>query len=211
MTLMDAIEALGGARGVLYVVAFGVPVLVWGSGALSTGSGAGSPGERPGPSRGFGHVASALVALGLLTLVFEVLIAIYVSGQGTDLVAGVPALDLIAPAFFGLGTLFAATRRLPFAELRRYPLLRRVWSLLSAAGLVLIAFMVLKHTYWLVFSGIVGFVIVAIIAWTLLRKLVGRTIEPPPKGGDPDLFDEVADESRQRASRLTDAIGRRRR
>ena len=126
---MNLVESLGSAQSILTWAAFGVPVLLWIWGWLHRGA---------SESRVFGHLASFAVALGLLTMVVGALVMLYLHRNGTDLMTEVPAASLIAPVFFGLGTLFAATRTVPFSELQRYPLLRRVWALLSVAALIVI-------------------------------------------------------------------------
>ena len=199
MSLLEFIEAAAVAWPVLLVVAAATPVALWLYGRFA---------RDAVTSRVFGHLASGLVALGLLAMVFASMVFFYLHRRGTDLVAGVPVDVLIAPYWFGIGNLLAATRVVPFANLRTYPLLRRVWTFLSLAALVLAAWMVLKHTYWLVFSGIIGFLVVAIVIYVLARKLWGRATSPPPTGGDADLFDEVAAGSRRRASRLFRALYR---
>jgi hypothetical protein len=163
--------------------------------------------HRSGPkSNAWGHLLSSLVALGLVAIVFEVLMCIYLSKKGTDLMNEVPYMALLSPLVFGLGTLWTATRIMPFSELKRFPLLRRVWATLSLAAVLLGAFLILKHTYLVVFSGILGFLIVALVGWTLIRKLVARVTESAPPDGDPDLVAEVIADSRAEARRLAEQI-----
>ena len=199
MSVMDLLRALGSGGLVLTVAAFAAPLLVglWAR-------------FVPGASRSrlFGHTASATIALGLVGTVFEVILLVYLSGKGVDLFEDLAATAIFAPPWLAFGGIWAATRAVPLAELRRYPLLRRVWSMLSVAALVFVGYLVLRHTYWLVFSGIIGFVIVAIIAYTLFQKLLKRATDAAPDRGDPDLFDEVADQSRGRVARLMGAMTR---
>ena len=203
MSLLELCQQLSAVWPVLLVLSVGSPAFlyIWGRRQHATSGGAGE-------SRAFGQIASALVALGLVTVVLALLTFAYLHGQGTNLVTEVPVLALLAPFWFGGGNLFAATRHVSFARLRTYPLLRRVWAVLSVGALLFVAWLVLRHTYWLVFSGIIGFAIVAIIAYTLFRKLGRRATSPAPRGGDPDLFDEVVEDSQRRAGRLLSALNR---
>ena len=196
---MELIHAFSTIDVVLYTVAIAVPFSL-----LLIGKSA--PRLSNNPS--FGHVLSILVALVFVGLVFEVLFCIYLSNKGTDLITDVPIMALLAPFVFGVGTLWTATRIIPFSELRRFPLLRRVWSLLLLAAVMLVAFMVLKHTYWIIFSGIVGFLIVAFVGWILMRKLFNRVTGEAPPDGDPDLISEVISESKAEAARLAEQIAR---
>ena len=199
MSALDLLRSLRGAQSVLLAVAYALPVLlgVW---AVAL--------RRAQPGRVFGHAASTTIAVGLLSIVVEGVLLTYLRGKGVDLFEDVSLAVMAAPIWLGLGSIWAASQAMPFAELRRYPLLRRVWSMLLAAALILAAWLVLKHTYWLVFSGIVGFLIVAIIAWTLFQKLVGRVTGKTPDQGDPDLWDEVASDSRRRVGRLAGELAR---
>lgn len=156
--------------------------------------------------RSFGHVASGMVALGLLVMVLATMILAYLHGKGLSLVSDISVLALVLPYVFGLGNLFAATRIVPFATLKTFPLLRRVWAVLTLAAVIFGAWIVLKHTYWLIFSGIIGFLVVALVVWTLIRKLSRRATRPAPPDGDPDLFDDVAAESKDRVGRLLDRL-----
>ena len=201
MSLLELGRALSAGWPVALGVSLGAPLVLWLWGTRQA---------RDRESPAYGHTASLLVALGLVTMVLAVLTLGYLHGQGTDLVADVPVLALFAPFWFGGGNLLAATRRVSFTKLRTYPLLRRVWAVLSLGAVVFAGWMVLRHTYWLVFSGLVGFVVVAIVAYTLFRKLGRRASSPPPEGGDPDLFDDVAAGSRHRVKRFLGAVGRRR-
>jgi hypothetical protein len=117
MSVMDLIHAFSSIDAVLYVVALAVPVSL-----LLIGRSA----PRLSENTSFGHVLSVLVALALVGLVFELLFCIYLVNKGTDLITDVPVMALLAPLVFGFGTLWTATRIIPFSELRRFPLLHRV-------------------------------------------------------------------------------------
>ncbi|MFT5430543.1 MAG: hypothetical protein ACI9OJ_001218 [Myxococcota bacterium] len=198
MSLMELIEASQGAGPILTVLGIVTPVLLYGWVRLV-------PPARV--SRGFGQLASTVIAVGLICLVVALLLSIYLHNTGTNLVTGVSWATLIVPWWFGLGNVFAVTRYISFSELREYPMLRRVWALLSAAGLVFAAFLVLRHTYWLVFSGVMGFLIVAVIAWTAFQVLFRRGTEARPDDGDPEFVDGLARRSKERIARLSKHLG----
>ena len=122
-------------------------------------------------SRTYASVASASVAAGLMTATFGVLIAFYLHQTGVNLYSDVDFFTLVAPLWFGLGTVFGGTRVISFTRLRQYSILRRVWSLLMAGVTLFATFLVLRHTYWVVFSGILGFVTVALIVWAVVSSL----------------------------------------
>jgi len=197
MSLMELLRSMQGAAPVLTGIGLAFPLLLYGWGRMLS---------APRTSPSYGAVSSVFVAIGLIGAVLGLLLSLYLHNTGTNLVTDVRWDVLVVPWWFGLGNLFAVTRFVPFSELREYPMLRRVWALLSAAGLVFVAFLILRHTYWLVFSGIMGFVIVAIIAWTAFQVLFRRGTEPPPDSGDPDFFDDVAGRSRRRVARLAEQM-----
>ena len=117
MSVMDLIHAFSSIDVVLYTVACAVPVLLFFVGRSA---------PKLAENTSFGHVLSVLVALALVGLVFELLFCIYLSNKGTDLITDVPMMALFSPIMFGFGTLWTATRIIPFAKLRRFPLLHRV-------------------------------------------------------------------------------------
>lgn len=160
--------------------------------------------KSAGNSRVYARSAAAAVACGLITLTFSILSMVYFHKTGTDLAREVDIALLIAPLWFGGGLVYAGTREIPFSELRQYPVLRRVWSLLMAGCVLFGAFLVLRHTYWVVFSGILGFLIVAVVVWTLLGALAERALDPDSEDTE-ELLDQVASRSRQRLERLSEA------
>ena len=196
---MDLFQLLSNVDVLLYLLAFAVPLMLLFLGKVA---------PKLSESTAFGQALSVLIALGLVGLVFELLLCIYLTKKGTDLMTDVPLMALFSPLVFGFGTLWTGTRIISFAELRRFPVLRRVWAMLTLSAVVLVAWLVLKQTYWLVFSGIVGFLIVALVGWTLIRKLAARVTDPAPPGGDPNLVDEVISDSKAEAARLAEQIAR---
>ncbi len=198
MTIRDLIDALAGGQTVFIAIGLAVPVLifVWGFA------------QRDGQeSRLFGHVASSAIAVGLVAIVIDVAAMMTMRNGGASLLDA-PALPLLTPFWLGFGSLFAATRRVSFAHLRTYPLLRRVWAILSIVGLVMVVWMILKHTFLVVWTSVIGFVILALVVWSLFRMLARRAMEPAPEGGDPDLLDDVADDSKRRVGGFFSRIGK---
>ena len=198
MSLMDLLNSMNGISPVLSGLGILTPLCLYLWPRLS---------EDARHSTFYGHVASGLVALGLIVMFLGLLLSLYLHRTGTNLVTGVRWDLLLVPWWFGFGNLFATTRFLAFSELRKYPLLRRVWALLSAMALIYVAYLVLSHTVWLIFSGVMAFIIIAIVAFTLFQVLVRRGTEPPPEAGDGDLLDDVAERSKQRLARLTKHLG----
>lgn len=195
MTLNDLIEWLRGSTNFLPWLALATPVVLFGWTF--------SPASRT--SRKFGWVASTLVAAGFVAMPVALGFLIYMGGRGTDL-GEVSLVGILSPFWFGLGNVWAATRAQPFVQLKTYPLLRRVWATLLSALLLMLALFILSRTYMLIFTGIIGFVILAIVIWTLFQKLVGRAVEPAPEGGDGDLLDDVAAESHRRVGRFAQRL-----
>ena len=169
MSLSDLLVSLGTIDVPLYATALAAPPGLWAWGRFA---------PTAKTSRAFGHVASSAISVGLILVVLEVLVLGYLRGKGVDLFTGVPALAILAPPWLAFGGLFAATRVVPFAELRRYPLLKRVWATLSMAALVFVAWIVLSHTVWLVVSGLLGFAVVAFLGWRLFVKLARKATDP---------------------------------
>ncbi len=196
MSVLELVKALGRVDLVLYAVAFGLPIAVLVGGRLWP-----SLASREGVRK----TLSALVALGLLTMLLAVMLFGVLRRRGTDLFADVPFLALLGPFVFGAGTWWAATRVVPFAELRRYPLLRRVWATLLFGAVAFAAVMILERTVVLVVTGLVGALIVGIILWSLLSRLGRRVTAEPPPEGDGELLDEVAGDSKKRLTRIADA------
>ncbi len=198
MTLRDLIETLAGGESVLLPIALAVPLAIYIWAKL----------YAKGPERRlFGHVTSSVIALGLVGMVVDVAACMYLHSTGTNLV-DVPLLSIVAPFWFGFGSLFAATRAIPFDRLSQYPFLRRVWAILSIVGLCMVVWMILKHTFLVVWTSVIGFVILALIVWSLFSMLAKRVTDDAPQDGDPDLMDEVADDSRRRIGGFFKRIGR---
>jgi len=195
LSLVELLQRMEGVRIPLLIAAFVSPVLlrliplVW-LGAKLSGV--------------YARAAAACVATGLVTLTFSIACIVYFHRTGTDLARDVDVFLLFAPIWFGLGMLYAGTRELSFSQLRQYPVLRRVWSLLMSGVVLFAVFLVLRHTYWVVFSGLLGFLVVAVVVWTLLGALAERALEPDGEETE-ELLDQVASRSRERLQRLSDS------
>ncbi len=195
MSLMQLLQDLTWTRTPLLAVAFGYPFFLRVVGAAWANA---------SESRLYGHIASWSVALGLVSATFGLALTVYMHRSGVNLITDVDFLALLAPFWFGLGALFAGTRVIAFERLRSFPVLRRVWSLLMAGLTLFAAFLVLRHTYWVVFSGIMGFLFVAVVVWTVFSTLADRALDNTDEEPE-DLLDEIAANSRRRLKRLSDA------
>ncbi len=165
-TLTDLVELLQKADVALTAASFATPVglYAWGR-AL----------DAPRTDRTYGLVASSTVALGLITMVVAAATIVWLSGE-RDLMQ-VALLPMVAPFVFGFGGLWAATTHVPFDVLKEYAVLRRIWALLTLLAVVLVVYLVLKRTFLVVWTGIAGFLGLAIVAALIMRYLWSRVTD----------------------------------
>lgn len=126
-------------------------------------------------SRTFGHVASGAAAVGIAAVVLQALWGALLHSRGETPVG----LGALVAVWFAFGSLWAGTRRVPFATLRTYPLLRRVWAILTIAGFAFAIWIAVKYTAKFLISWAVALAFIALVIW-LVFKWFGRDSGDPP-------------------------------
>jgi hypothetical protein len=183
MTLRELLADLGQAQWILFAIATAAPLLLFGFGRLVS---------RPIESRAFGWAASGSISIGLVGMALAAVSGYLMSGEGSLLDA--PLAPLLIPFWFGFGSLWVGTHFVPWDTLKTYPMLNRVWAVLSLALLIVVVFAVLQHTFLLVFTGIMGFVGLALVAFVLWHVLWGGVV------GDSVVGDSVVGDKARKAS-----------